>query len=376
MSVQFLDLQDAYRELQHEIDAAAVARVLASGSYVGGPELAAFEADFAAYCRADHCVGVGNGLDALRLALRAMDVGPGDEVIVASNTFIATWLAVTMVGAIPVPVEPDEATHNLDPTLVATAITSRTRAILPTHLYGQPADLDPLIALARDHGLRLLEDAAQVYGACYKGRRIGGHGDMVAWSFYPGKNLGALGDGGAITTNDPVLAERVRMLGNYGSRERYVNDEQGTNSRLDPLQASILAVKLRYLGAWNARRAAIATYYSSHLAASGLILPVVPDWADPAWHLYVVGSTRRDALGAALRSAGVHTLVHYPIPPHLQRAYRQMGIARGKLPIAERLASQVISLPMSPHHSMAEIDEVIAAVTHLTATETLALRQA
>ena len=362
MTVKFLDLHAAYAELQVDIDD-AVARVLRSGYYIGGPEVAAFEAEFAHYCGAAHCVGVGNGLDALHLGLRAMDVGPGDEVIVASNTYIATWLAVTMVGATPVPVEPDPATHNLDPARVAAAITNATRVILPTHLYGQPAELDPLLELARTHGLRVLEDGAQAHGARYKGKRLGGHGDLVAWSFYPGKNLGALGDGGAVTTNDAVLAERVRVLGNYGSRVKYVNDVLGVNSRLDPLQAAVLSVKLRHLDAWNARRGRIAARYAAGLAATGLTLPFVPNWADPAWHLYVVGVADRAAMAAALSAAGIETLVHYPIPPHLQAAYADLAIARGSLPLAERLADEVISLPISPHHSDEQIDAVIAAVT-------------
>ena len=361
MTVKFLDLHAAYAELQPDIDA-AVERVLRSGYYIGGPEVAAFEHEFADYCGAAQCVGVGNGLDALHLGLRAMDVGPGDEVIVASNTYIATWLAVTIVGATPVPVEPDPATHNLDPARVAAAITDATRVILPTHLYGQPADLDPLLELARAHGLRLLEDGAQAHGARYKGKRLGGHGDLVAWSFYPGKNLGALGDGGAVTTNDPALAERVRVLGNYGSRVKYVNDVQGVNSRLDPLQAAILSVKLRHLDDWNARRARIAARYSAGLAESGLALPLVPDWAQPAWHLFVVGATDREALAAALGTAAIETLVHYPIPPHLQAAYAELAIARGSLPIAERLADEVLSLPISPHHSDEQIDAVIAVL--------------
>jgi len=361
VTVKFLDLSAAYCELQPEIDA-AVARVMASGYYIGGPEVATFEAAFAAYCEAKHCVGVGNGLDALHLALRAMDIGPGDEVIVASNTYIATWLAVTMVGATPVPVEPDPATHNLDPARVAAAITPRTRVILPTHLYGQPADLDPLLALAREHGLKLLEDAAQAHGARYKGKRLGAHGDIVAWSFYPGKNLGALGDGGAVTTDDPALADRVRVLANYGSRVKYVNDVKGVNSRLDPLQAAILSVKLPHLDAWNARRAEVAASYTAALADSGLTLPVVPAWADPAWHLFVVRAPDRAALAASLEQAGVQTLVHYPIAPHLQLAYAEMNLARGRLPIAERLADEVLSLPISPHISADEVEQVITAV--------------
>src|SRR5690606_14806142 len=247
-----------------------------------GPEVEAFEAEYAAYCQASHAVGVANGLDALHLALRAMGVGPGDEVIVPSNTYIATWLAVSQCGATPVPVEPVDATFNIDPARIEAAITSATRVILPVHLYGQPADLDPILAIARKHGLRVLEDAAQAHGARYKGRRIGAHGDAVAWSFYPGKNLGALGDGGAVTTNDPELADRIRVLRNYGSRLKYVNEVQGFNSRLDPIQAAVLRVKLAHLDDWNARRGSIAALYLSGLGECGLMLPQVPAFADPA----------------------------------------------------------------------------------------------
>lgn len=361
MSVKFLDLNAAYAELAPEIDA-AVSRAVQSGRYIFGPEVEAFESAFADFTQAGHCVGVGNGLDALHLILRALDIGPGDEVIVASNTYIATWLAVTMVGATPVPVEPDPATHNLDPERIGAAITPRTRAIMPTHLYGQPADLDPMLELAGRHGLKLVEDAAQAHGARYQGRRIGAHGDAVAWSFYPGKNLGALGDGGAVTTDDPAIAERVRILGNYGSEKKYMNLLRGYNSRLDPIHAAVLSVKLRYLDDWNARRSAAAAHYATQLSGSGLVLPAVPDWAEPAWHLYVVRTHRRDALAAALEQAGIETLVHYPIPPHLQDAYADMQLPRGSFPIAEQLADEILSLPMSPHLSDRQIDEVADAV--------------
>ncbi|MCW3797510.1 DegT/DnrJ/EryC1/StrS family aminotransferase [Sphingomonas sp. BN140010] len=361
MTVPFLDLQAAYLELRAEIGE-AMDRVLASGWYVGGPEIAGFEAAFAAYCGAGHCVGVGNGLDALHLALRAMNVGSGDEVIVASNGYIATVLAVSMVGATPVLVEPDARTHNLDPGRVEAALTPRTKVILPTHLYGQPADLDPLLELARRYGLRLLEDAAQAHGARYKGRRVGAHGDAVAWSFYPSKNLGALGDAGAVTTDDPVLAERIRTLGNYGSHRRYVNEVRGVNSRLDPVQAAVLTVKLRHLNEWNGRRAVIAGHYRTALAASGLELPFVPDWADPAWHLFVVQADAREALQAGLTEAGVQSLTHYPIPPHRQQAYRDLALPAGSLPVAERLAQRVLSLPIGPHMSATQVDAVVGAV--------------
>lgn len=359
--VPFLDLKSAYLELRRDIDA-AIARVAGSGWYIGGPEVEAFEGAFAAYCEARHCVGVGNGLDALHLALTAMAVGPGDEVIVSSNTFIATLLAVSAVGATPVLVEPDPATHNLDPALIEAAITPRTKALLPTHLYGQPADLDPILAIARRHGLLVLEDAAQAHGARYKGRRLGAHGHAVAWSFYPGKNLGALGDAGAVTTDDPALAERVRMLGNYGSRRKYVNEVRGVNSRLDPLQAAVLGVKLAHLDDWNARRRAIAALYLDRLADAGLVLPHVPNWAEPAWHLFVVQSPDRDRLAADMAGRGVQTLVHYPIPPHRQEAYRDLELAAGSFPVAERLAEHVLSLPIGPHLPADGAERVIAAV--------------
>lgn len=361
MNIPFLDLGAAYRELKADIDA-AIHRVLDSGWYVLGPEVEAFEAEWAAYCGADNAVGLANGLDALILALRALDIGAGDEVIVPSNTYIATWLAVSAVGAVPVPVEPDPATHNIDPARIAAAITPATRALLPVHLYGQPADLDPILALARQHCLSVVEDAAQAHGARYKGRRIGTHGDVVCWSFYPGKNLGALGDGGAITTNRADLADRIRVLRNYGSRVKYVNEVQGVNSRLDPIQAAVLRAKLPHLDAWTDRRRVIAAAYTEGLRDSGLILPHVPDWAEPAWHLYVLRSPDRDGLQKRLTDAGIGTLIHYPIPPHLQAAYADLGLAPEALPLARDLAGEVLSLPMGPQLSLADVARVIDAV--------------
>lgn len=359
--IPFLDLGAAYCELKTEIDA-AIHRVLDSGWYILGPEVDAFEAEWAACCEADHAVGVANGLDALILALRALDIGPGDEVIVPSNTYIATWLAVTAVGAQLVPVEPDLATHNIDPARIAAVITPATRAILPVHLYGQPANLDPILALARQHGLAVIEDAAQAHGARYKGRRIGAHGDVVCWSFYPGKNLGALGDGGAVTTNRAELAERIRVLRNYGSRVKYVNEVQGVNSRLDPIQAAVLRAKLPHLDAWTNRRRTIAAAYAEGLRDSGLILPHVPNWAEPAWHLYVVRSPDRDGLQKRLAAAGVGTLIHYPIPPHMQSAYVNLGLAPNALPMARQLAGEVLSLPIGPQLPLADAAQVIEAV--------------
>lgn len=355
MKVPFLDLRAAYLELKPEIDS-AIARVLDSGWYILGPEVEAFEAEWAEYCGASHAVGVGNGLDALALALRALEIGPGDEVIVPSNTYIATWQAVSAVGATPVPVEPDPLTYNIDPTLIPAAITPRTKALLPVHLYGQPADLDPILAIARSHNLAVVEDAAQAHGARYKGQRLGAHGDVVCWSFYPGKNLGALGDAGAITTNRVDLADRIRVLRNYGSREKYVNEVQGVNSRLDPLQAAVLRVKLGVLDEWNERRRRIADFYTDRLAETNLILPHVPQWADPTWHLYVVRSSERDALQERLIKAGIGTLIHYPIPPHLQEAFAESITA--SLIFAEKSACEILSLPIGPQLGRKQVESV------------------
>lgn len=359
--IPFLEVGGAYRELRIEIDT-AIQRVISSGCYILGAEVEAFETEWATYCEADHAVGLANGLDALILALRSLDIGPGDEVIVPSNTYIATWLAVSAVGARPVPVEPDPATHNLDPARIVAAITHATRAVLPVHLYGQPADLDTILALAREHGLAVVEDAAQAHGARYKGKRIGAHGDVVCWSFYPGKNLGAMGDGGAVTTNRADLADRIRVLRNYGSRLKYVNEVQGVNSRLDPIQAAVLRAKLLHLDTWTDRRRVIADVYSKGLRDGGLILPQVPDWADSAWHLYVVRSRDRDGLQKRLVKAGVETLIHYPIPPHMQEAYTGLGLAPDALPLACDLAGGVLSLPLGPHLQLADAARVVEAV--------------
>ena len=365
MDIPLVDLNGAYRELREELDD-AVAHVMQSGWYVGGPTVEEFEQNYARYCEAKFCVGVASGLDALHLALRALDIGPGDEVIVSSNSFIATLLAISMVGATPVLVEPDPHTHNIDPDAIEAAITPNTRALLPTHLYGQPCDLDPLLKLAKRHGLKLVEDGAQAHGARYKGKRIGGHGDVVTWSFYPTKNLGAMGDGGAVTTNDPEIARRIRTLGNYGSTVRYVNEVRGTNSRLDPIQATVLRVKLDHLDEWNDRRRRIAAYYMEALAKTDLQLPLVPQWSEPVWHLFVVRSPDRSALQAACASSGVQTLIHYPIPPHLQQAYADLGFGRGDFPICETLADEVLSLPIGPHLTMEEAERVTACVRSVT----------
>jgi dTDP-4-amino-4,6-dideoxygalactose transaminase len=361
MRVPFLELKSAYEELKPEIDT-AIARVLDSGRYIGGAEVESFEREFADYCGVSECVGVGNGLDALHLAIKAFDIGPGDEVILCSHGFIATDLAVSLAGATPVLVEPNPATRNLDPERIAVAVTSRTKAILPTHLYGFPADIDPILQVAEKHDLIVIEDAAQAHGASYKGRRIGGHGHAVAWSFYPTKNLGALGDGGAVTTNDPEIATRIRQLGNYGSVRKYVHKVRGVNSRLDPLQAAVLRVKLKYLDEWNARRAAIAERYLSAFADLPIGLPQVPNWASPAWHLFVITVPDREAIADKLAADGIETLIHYPLPAHRQAAYAELNFGAGSFPIAERLADEVLSLPIGPHMSDDQVEAVIAAV--------------
>ena len=366
MRIPFLDIKAAYDELKGPIDE-AVARVCGSGWYIGGEEVDAFEDAFAAYTQARRCVGVGNGLDALHLALLALDIGPGDEVIVPSNTFIATWLAVTRCGATIVPVEPRPGTSNIDPDRIEAAITPRTRVIIPVHLYGQPAELDPVLAVARRHGLRVLEDAAQAQGARWQGRRVGAHGDAVAWSFYPGKNLGALGDGGAVTTDDPAIADRIAALRNYGSSRKYVHELQGYNSRLDPLQAAVLRVKLAHLDDWNARRRTIAGIYDARIDAPDVLKPEVAGGAEPVWHLYVIRSERRDAIAASLERDGIGSLIHYPTPPHLQGAYSGLGMAQGSQPVAEELARTVLSLPIGPHLARAEAERVAEAVNRAAA---------
>ena len=362
MTIPFLDLNPVYSELKSDLDA-AYRRVMESGYYIGGEEVEAFEREFAAYCGARHCVGVGNGLEALHLILRGYGIGAGDEVIVPANTYIATWLASSYAGARPVPVEPDPRTFNLDPARIAEAITPRTRAIMPVDLYGQPADMDRIRDVAAQHGLKVIEDAAQAHGACYRGRRAGSLADASGFSFYPSKNLGAIGDGGAVVTDDEELADRLRLLRNYGSRVKYYNEVQGFNSRLDPLQAAFLRVKLPRLDDWNAVRQRLAKRYTEGLSgAPDLIVPKVPDWAEPVWHLYVVRHPRRAALQAHLKEAGVGTLIHYPVPPHLSEAYAEHLAAGQSFPLTENMADTVLSLPMGPHLTEGQVDEVIESI--------------
>ncbi|WP_371767934.1 DegT/DnrJ/EryC1/StrS family aminotransferase [Massilia sp.] len=367
MSIPFLDLKAINLEQEDAIEQ-AMRRVLRSGWYVLGKEVEAFEQAYAAWCGTRHAIGVANGLDAIFLVLKAWGVGPGDEVIVPSNTYIATWLAASHCGATPVPVEPVAGTYNLDPVRVEAAITARTRAIVPVHLYGQCADMAPLMDIARRHGLKVVEDGAQAHGARYRGRRAGALGHAAAFSFYPGKNLGALGDGGAITTDDDALARQLRALRNYGSQKKYHNESIGFNSRLDELQAAILSAKLPVLDDQNARRRALAAIYDAELAGiPGLVLPVVPEWAEPVWHLYVVRHAQRDALAKGLAEAGIGTLVHYPIAPHLQPAYADLGMTEGRFPIAEAIHREVLSLPMGPTMTAAQAVEVAQAVRRIAA---------
>ena len=349
MMIPFNDFASPYQELKEELDE-AYHRFMHSGWYVLGKEVESFEEEYAAYCGVKHCVGVANGLDAMHLVLRAWDIGPGDEVIVPSNTYIATWLAVSHTGATPVPVEPDSRTYNINPTLIESAITEHTKAILPVHLYGQAADMDPIMQIAEKHGLKVLEDAAQAQGARYKGRTTGSLGHAAGHSFYPTKNLGAFGDGGAVTTNDPELAGKIKMLRNYGSTKRYYNEVIGYNSRLDELQAAFLRIKLRHLDEWNGRRKRIAAMYLDKLShiSPDLILPFVPEWTDPVWHLFVVRHSQRDLLQEKLKNAGIGTLIHYPVPPHLSEAYMGVKFPNSGFPIAEELAKSVLSIPIGP----------------------------
>lgn len=360
--VPFLDVGASYRELRSDLDE-AIAGVLDRGWFVLGPEVAAFESAFAAHVQAAHAVGTGNGLDALTLALRAVGVGPGDEVIVPSHTFVATWLAVSAIGAVPVPVDPDPDTALLAPDAAEAAVGPRTRAIVPVHLYGRPADVPAFVAVARRHGLAVVEDAAQAHGARVGTRRIGAHGDAACWSFYPGKNLGAFGDGGAVTTDDPGVAARVRRLANYGSEEKYHHDVLGVNSRLDELQAAVLRVKLAHLDAWNDRRRAVAEAYHTALAdLEGLTLPPTDPTRGTVWHLFVVRTDERDRLRADLHAAGVDAMVHYPVPCHRQPAYAATSAAQAHLPVADDLARTVLSLPMGPHLRPDQVGQVVEAV--------------
>ena len=349
MNVPFLELRPGYDELRAEFDA-AYHRVMDSGWYLLGNELEEFEAQFATYCGTKYCIGVGNGLDALHLILKGYGIGAGDEVIVPSNTYIATWLAVSYAGASPVPVEPNPETFNIEAEAVEAAVTSMTKAVMPVHLYGQPANMEGVVRVARKYGLKVIEDNAQAHGARYLGRRTGSLGDAAAISFYPGKNLGAFADAGAVTTNDDQLADRIRALRNYGSIKKYHNDFQGYNSRMDEMQAAFLRIKLRKLDEWNARRCSVAARYLSELdGIPRLKLPIILEGVEPVWHIFALRHPRRDELQASLAKVGIGTLIHYPIPPHLSGAYAKSGWNPGDFPIAEEIAKTELSLPMGPH---------------------------
>lgn len=360
--IPLVDLSAQFETIRAEVEP-RVAEVMARGDFILGRAVGEFETEFARYCGCRRAVGLASGLDALKLAFRALSIGPGDEVITVANSFIATALAVSSVGATPVLVDCDPATCTIDVRQVEAAVTPRARAILPVHLYGQPAEMDPILDLARNRGLEVIEDAAQAHGARYRGRLCGSLGRAAAFSFYPGKNLGAYGDGGAVTTNDPELADRISTLRNYGSRVKYRHEELGENSRLDTIQAAILSVKLRHLDVWTARRRDIAAAYSAALAGAGdLVLPAAPAHVEPVWHLYVVRTARRDDLLAHLQAKGIGALIHYPVPIHLQPAYAGAGWKPGAFPVAEALSARALSLPIYPEMTEEQIGFVTEQV--------------
>lgn len=358
-TVKFLDLL-GFHERDKALYLQAFEEVLTSGSYIHGPQVASFEEEFAAYCGAKYCIGVGSGLDALALVIRAFEFEPGSEIIVPANTFIASFLAISQNLCVPVPVDPHPMTMNMDPASVERAITAKTRAIMPVHLYGMPCDMDAIHAIADRHGLKVIEDAAQAHGATYKQHRIGRSKDAAAFSFYPGKNLGAIGDGGAITTDDENLAHKLRALRNYGSRQKYVHEFKGTNSRLDEVQAALLRVKLRMLERDTVSRRRIADVYVAEIRNPAVQLPVIEEGYDSSWHLFVVRTPQRESLRQHLAAQGVETLIHYPIPCHKQGAYEECAAL--SLPNAEKMADQVLSLPMSATLTEEEARYVAACI--------------
>jgi dTDP-4-amino-4,6-dideoxygalactose transaminase len=368
MNIPFVDLRRQYMAVQEEVTTALMT-VLDQAAFVGGGHVAQFEREFAAYCDVDHCIGVANGTDALELILRALGIGPGDEVITVVNTFIATAAAIVAVGATPVFVDVDPDTYQLDPQALPAALTPRTRAILPVHLYGHPADMDHITAFAAKHDLYVIEDAAQAQGAVYKGRRIGSLGHAAAFSFYPGKNLGAYGDAGAVVTHDPELAARIRQLADHGRIDKYRHGVVGRNSRLDGLQAAILSVKLRHLDGWNVQRRNAATALTAGLRDARIVPPVVAPEVKPVFHLYVIRTEMREELQAALAEAGIATGIHYPLPLHLQPAFaelsQQAGYGPGSFPVAEAHAQAILSLPIFPELTHEEIDRICAIVTRV-----------
>lgn len=357
-NIPFLNMEYIHKPIKTQV-MEAIERVYDSNWFIMGKQLEQFEQEMAEFCESKYCIGVGNGLDALYLILRAYDIKAGDEVIVPSNTYIATALAVSMVGATPVFVEPNVTTYNIDPTLIEKSVTDKTKAIMAVHLYGQPADMDPILKIARKYDLKVIEDNAQAQGALYKGKKTGSLGDAAGISFYPGKNIGALGDGGAVVTNDEELAKRIRTLRNYGSQVKYKNNEKGVNSRLDELQAGILRVKLTHLTDWNNERNRIAEYYINNIKNSNITLPSKLDTVTHAWHQFVINVKGRDKLQKYLESNGIGTMIHYPIPIHKQEAYAEFNYLAGSLPIAETMAEQVLSLPMYPGLTKEDLDYII-----------------
>lgn len=362
MNVPFLDLKSSYHEIQNDLDS-KILEVLDSGQYIGGQIVKQFEKNFANFVDSSSCVGLANGLDALEISMRALGIKGGDEVIVPSHTFIATWLAVSNCGATPVPVSPNIETSLIDVSEIEKAITKRTKAIMPVHLYGQSVDLDPILDLADTYKLFVIEDAAQAHGAVYKSKKLGCHGDVVAWSFYPGKNLGAFGDAGGITTNRDDLAEKIRILGNYGSKKKYVHNVIGLNSRLDPIQATILDVKLKHLDEWNSRRVQVAQKYLMELENFDLKLPSEFNLKDSVWHIFPIRVQNRDELSKKLAHDNIETLVHYPVPPYLQKAYKD-DFQGFQCIRTEEITSQLLSLPIGPHLTEQEVDFVIERVRH------------
>ena len=361
IEVPFVSFSPMERELHDELEA-AFQRVLDASWYIKGKEVDAFEREFADYCGVERCIGVGNGLDAIILSLKALGIGEGDEVIVPSDTYIATALAVTYVGAAPVFVEPSLDTFNINPDLIEEAISEKTKAIIPVHLYGQACDMDPIMEIARRRRLYVIEDCAQAHGATYKGRKVGTFGDAAAFSFYPGKNLGALGDGGAVVTNDSALADKISALGNYGSDYKYHHIYKGNNSRLDELQAAFLRVKLPHLDRMNEERRRIAGLYSARITNDRVTMPTVRPYCVPVWHIYGIRCKDRDALAEYLAEKGIHTNKHYPIPIHLQECYRDLGIEKGRLPIAEEISATELSLPMYYGMTDEDVQHIAAAI--------------
>ena len=361
MKIPLVDLYAQYTSIKSEIDA-AVQRVISNSAFVGGREVSMFEAEFAEFCNARACASVANGTDALTLAMRALGIGPGDEVITVAHTFIATAEAISALGATPVFIDIREDTLLMDPALLENAITPRTCAVIPVHLYGQPCQMDLITSIARRHRLKIIEDAAEAHGATWQGASVGTLGDAACFSFYPGKNLGAYGDGGAVVSNDAELIRRIRMLANHGRLEKYQHQIIGVNSRLDGLQAAILRVKLNHLNDWNAIRRKHAAFYIERLQGHDVILPFTHPGALPVWHLFVVRVPNRDLCKKQLHDKGIETGVHYPIPLHLQPAYQFLGLGMGALPVTEAAATQVLSLPMYPEMTRQMLETIVAAL--------------